>query len=216
MEQHRTPFVPQQAGFKFINQFDFPDFFQLKLPFIRFAPISIGEVMYGLCGGMCFAALDYFNAPKPIPTLTDVDEIPLKLFYYLWVRQLDSLSAEAVHKVFKWMVLDDNTLARVVNQWEIPKLRNQIDVHKPVALALVRTKGIADPTKNHQVIALGYDFEPTAKDMKIYLYDPNHPDAQPTLSMNLSKPSQGIGLAQSTGEPIRGFFLLDYEFKSPP
>jgi hypothetical protein len=216
MEQHRTPFISHQTGFKFINRFDFPDFFELKLPFMRFAPISLGEVVYGLCGGMCFAALDYFNVPKPIPILTNVDEIPLKLFYYLWERQLDSLSADAVHKVFKWMVLDDNTLARVVNQWEIPKLRSQIDAAKPVPLALVRTKGISDPTKNHQVIVNGYDFEPATYDMKLYLYDPNHPGEQPTLSMNLSKPSKGLELSQSTGEPIRGFFSLDYEPQSPP
>jgi hypothetical protein len=212
MEQGRTAFHPQQDGFKFINRFDFPDFFQLKLPFIRFAPISLGELVYGLCGGMCFAALDYFHAKLPIPSFTDVDEVSLKLFRYLWERQLSSLSANVVHKVFKWMVIDDNTVARTVNQWEIPKLRGQIDLSTPAVIALIRTKGFGDPIKNHQVIACGYDFEPTTKDMKVYIYDPNHPGEQPTLSMNLSKPSQGIGLAQSTGEPTRGFFLLDYEF----
>jgi len=112
--------------------------------------------------------------------------------------------------------MDDNTVARTVNQWEIPKLRKQIDLSRPVVLALIRTKGITDPTKNHQVVAIGYDYEPTTKDMMVYLYDPNHPGEQPTLSMNLSKPSQGIGLSQSSGEPIRGFFFIDYEPQTPP
>jgi hypothetical protein len=36
-------------------------------------------------------------------------------------------------------------------------------------------------------------------------YDPNHPGETPTLTMNLTKPSVGIALAQSTGEALRGF-----------
>ncbi len=216
MEQKRTPFTPQQNGFKFVNRFDFPDFFQFKLPFIRFTSISLGEMVYGLCGGMCFTALDYFHSGKPLPAFTDVDDINLKLFFYLWERQLSSLSSDVVHRVLKWIVMDDNNMARTVNQWEIPKLRTQIDLSKPAVLALIRTKAITDITKNHQVIASGYDFEPATKDMKVYLYDPNHPGKEPTLSMNLSKPSQGIGLSQSTREPIRGFFLLDYEPQLPP
>lgn len=216
MNQVRTNFIPEQHGFKFRNSFDFPDLFQFKLPFIRAVPISIDELVYGLCGGMCFASLDYFHAGKSVPDFTNPDDINLKLFFHLWERQLASFSSGVVRRVFKWMLIDDTILARTVNQWEIPKLRNKIDNSEPAVLALIRVKGISDPTNNHQVLACGYDHDPVTKDMTVYLYDPNHPSKQPTLSMNLSSPGKGIALTQSTKEPLRGFFLIDYERQTPP
>lgn len=216
MNQVRTNFIPEQHGFKFRNSFDFPDLFQFKLPFIRSVPISIDDLVYGLCGGMCFASLDYFNANKPIPEFTNADDINVKLFFHLWERQLESFSSGVVRRVFKWMLLDDKILARTVNQWEIPKLRNKIDSSESAVLALIRVRGISDPTNNHQVLARGYDYDANTKDMTIYLYDPNHPLMQPTLSLNLSSPGKGIELTQSTGEPLRGFFLIDYERQMPP
>jgi hypothetical protein len=34
--------------------------------------------------------------------------------------------------------------------------------------------------------------------------------------MNLARPASGIKLAQSTGEPLRGFFKIEYTQASPP
>ena len=216
MAVKRTDFSPVLHGFKFTNRFDFPDFFQFKLPFIRVVPLSLAEVIYGLCGGMCFAALDYFHSNVSVPEFTSPDDISLRLFYYLWEKQLQSLDSKVLRKVFKWMILEDNMLSRIVNQWEIPKLRAKIDSGSPAVMLLIRVKGISDPTQNHQVIACGYEEDPATKEMKIHLYDPNHPRIEPTLSMNLSKPTQGIHLTQSTGEPLRGFFVLDYQVDTPP
>jgi len=216
MQKVRTNFTPIKNGFKFENSFDFPDFFEFKLPIIRVAPIFLDDMVYGLCGGMCFASLDYFNAGNTLPKYTDPDDISLKLFQYLWERQLKSLSSSVVRKVFKWMILDDNLLARSVNQYEIPKLKKKLDSSQPAVLALIRVKWITSPTKNHQVLATGYDFDPVTHDMTVYIYDPNHPREEHTISMNLSKPSQGIDLIQSSGEKLRGFFLIDYTKHTPP
>ena len=55
---------------------------------------------YGLCGGMAFAALDYFQADAEIPRGAGPDDIPTRatvqgaaLRSYLWDRLIDSLEA---------------------------------------------------------------------------------------------------------------------------
>jgi hypothetical protein len=211
-----TGFKPEQHGFKFVNRFDLSEFNSISLPFIRFSHIALGNVVYGLCGGMSFAAIDYFHAEKAVPTVDQVDDISLKLFLYLWNRQMTSLAQGTVIKVFQWMILDDNSLAKDMTNTEIPKLRGLLKVNFPVPLALVRVKALNDPTLNHQVTAIGYDFDENTKQMAIQLYDPNHPGEQPTLNMNLSNPNHGISLTQSTGEPLRGFFVIDYQQQTPP
>jgi hypothetical protein len=216
MDSMKTNFQPKLNGFQFINSFDFPDFFQLKLPFLSLSAASLSDLIYGLCGGMCFAALDYYHAQISPPPYGTTDLIPWPYFLYLWQRQLDSLGKLVVPKIFEWMLSDDVTLARKINRWEVPKIMKQLKEGQPVVLAIIRVKGITDPTKNHQVVAIGYEYETTNKDLKFFLYDPNHPGEQPELTMNLNNPNLGIGLDYSTGEPLRGFFALDYQKQTPP
>lgn len=216
METATTDFQPQTQGFQFANSFDFPDFFQVKMPFAQAGMASLGDVVYGLCGGMCFAAIDYFNEKMPVPVYKNTDEIPWRYFLYFWQRQLHSLKKGVIPKLFKWMLSDDISVARNVNRWEVPKILKRLKEGQPVPLVLVRTKGLSDPMKNHQVLAIGYEFDPATKDLIIQLYDPNHPGKQPKLTMNLRDPGQGIQLAQSTGEALRGFFAVDYQKQTPP
>ena len=176
---------------------------------------SLGDLVYGLCGGLCFAAIDYFNVKMPVPVYQNTDEIPWRYFLYFWQRQLHSLKKGVIPKLFKWMLTDDVSLARSVNRWEVPKILNRLKEGQPVPMVLLRTKGLSDPMKNHQFLAIGYEFDPLTKDLLIHLYDPNHPGKQPKLTMNLRNPGQGIHLAQSTGEPLRGFFAIDYQKQTP-
>jgi hypothetical protein len=160
---------------------------------------------------MCYSALDYYHVPQPVPDVSNVDEIPLKLFLHLWDRQLVSLGQDTVVRVFQWMILDEKTLGKTINPNEIPKLKNLLKAGSPAVLVLVRAKVGENPTNNHQVVAVGYDYDTDTKQMTIHLYDPNHPGENPDLTMNLAKPAQGISLVQSTGEALRGFFVLDYQ-----
>ncbi len=216
MEKVMTSFVPQVNGLKFVNRFEFPNLSNISLPLIHSGPISLGEIVYGLCGGMCFAALDYFKAGITIPNIVNVNDINLGLFFYLWDRQLSSLSIGVVEKIIAWMLSDDQTLADKVTQDEVPKLRSSLDANQPAVLCLIRVRGFSNPTQNHQVTAIGYDLDADTNIMTIYLYDPNHPGEEPTLSLNLTNPAQGIALSQSTGEPLRGFFVIDYTPQTPP
>ena len=209
----QTPFVPKEHGFHFPNSFESAILSRIKLPVVK---PTLGELIYGLCGGMCFAALDYFYAKKPVPPTTKVDEINYKLFRYLWERQLDTIPAPILVKLVKWMVYADSTVMRRVIAEETPLLKASIDKGNPVVLALVRESGLGNPTLNHQVVAVAYDFDPASQQMILHLYDPNWPGQMPRLTFNLSKPTEGIATSQPTDTSPRGFFVIPYERQTPP
>lgn len=216
MVSRMTGFSSTGHGFRFVNSFQLPASLQHILPSRSASYLGLSDILYGLCGGMCFAALDYFYAGRPVPEARWTNEIGDALFSHLVRRQVDSLRRGVVLKVLTWMARSDVSLARSVAGWEAAKVRALIDAGQPAVLALVRVKGLTDPTWNHQVLASGYDYDPDTKAMAIQLYDPNHPGQTPSLSMNLTQPSEGIGLAQSTGEPLRGFFVIEYAPVTPP
>jgi hypothetical protein len=83
-------------------------------------------------------------------------------------------------------------------------------------LALIRADDRPDPTKNHQVVATAYDWNASTKQLKIDLYDPNHPRRSPKLTFEFARPRRGISPRQSTGESLRGFFVIDYKPNSLP
>lgn len=209
-----TTFDPKVHGFRFINCFEFPDLFKINPSFPPFKFIS--EIVYGLCGGMCYTALDYYRAARLVPTESDVDNISLRLFRYLWTRQMDTLSLPVLEKLVAWVVLSTRPLHKKTGLEEAPAVMHSIDLGSPCVLVLIRSKGLLKMDQNHQVLAIGYHFNPITKELTIQLYDPNYPGKTPEISMSLLKPSSGIKLAQSTGDPIRGFFKIDYVPSSPP
>lgn len=214
MAQSKSAFITQRHGFKFVNSFPFPFSTSFNIPFI--GQVDIGDVIYGLCGGMCFATLDYFYIERPVPTFKRVDELSPAYLLYLWNRQVDSFGLLTIPKVIEWMLRDDKDLALRTARYEVPKLRRSLDQRKPVVLALIRSRQGASATQNHQVLATGYNYDEGSHLMTIELYDPNHPGILPTISLNLSKPSQGIDIRQSTGEALRGFFIIPYRPELPP
>ncbi len=214
MAQARTQFVAEQNGFRFVNSFALPFPTQIKLPLL--GEINLEKVVYGLCGGMSFAALDYYYAGRPVPGYEQVADLPTDYLLYLWGRQLDSLGVVVIPKVIEWMLRDDRDVALSTARYEVPKLRRRLDQGKPVVLALVRAKGISDPTVNHQVIATGYDFDESTRQLKVYLCDPNYPRWTSNLQLNLTVPGKGLQAVQSTGEKLRGLFMIQYGPEKPP
>jgi len=71
-------------------------------------------------------------------------------------------------------------------------------------LVLIRARGGANPSSNHQVVAVGYKATGDGQ-VEVRLYDPNHPGIRPTIPLDLQ--SQSVGPRQSTNEPVRGFFV---------
>ncbi|NUM47331.1 MAG: hypothetical protein HUU38_21740, partial [Anaerolineales bacterium] len=67
MKKGQKNFLPQKHGLRFVNRFDVADLIDLTV-FENWTKTH--PIIYGLCGGMCFAALDMFyeNAPAPADT----------------------------------------------------------------------------------------------------------------------------------------------------
>ena len=214
MAQSHTLFNASTNGFKFVNRFTLPFPTTIKLPLIN--DIDLKSIVYGLCGGMCFASLDYFNDHQPVPSYTDGDTLPHNYLIYLWDRQVDSLGLVVIPRVIEWMLHPDRELWLRMSRYEIPKLRRRLDQGTPVVLGLVRARGVADPTVNHQVLAIGYTYDETTRQMEIFLSDPNYVGVETSISLNLTSPSQGLQLSQSTGEATRGLFTISYSAQHPP
>ena len=212
MPQATTTFAAGEHGFRFANRFDYSFKFDLPLG----GDVELGELVLGLCGGMCFAALDYYIAGRPISGGSRVPAAGTELRRHLERRQFESLVPPGgILKVIEWMVRPDREVARLTAGGEFRKVRTRIDRGEPAVLALIRKDVRGDPTKNHQVVATGYEFNEQTHTLRIDLYDPNHPGRTPNLTFNFSAPEGGIAAMQSTGEPLRGFFVIDYR-KRPP
>ncbi len=181
---------------------------------------------YGLCGGMCFAALDFYKAGLPVPRGQHANDQPAAgtpLRTYLWKRQLDSLASDGA-RVVTWLVVLNyipqlwpfrGGAARLLEwskeEWE--KIKVFVDSGEPVPIALVRdTENIYD---NHQVLATGYDQVDEARGT-IYLYDPNCPNRASSISVEF-----GLSLLDGREScegpaPLRGFFCEGYQASVPP
>ena len=99
---------------------------------------------------------------------------------------------------------------------EWPRVRAEIDAGRPCLLELIRVGGVSPAalSRNHQVLAWAYEEAMTASGtrMRLRVYDPNHPgrdDVALELSTGVDDGAPAatrIGLRQSTGEPLLGFF----------
>lgn len=209
----RSPFYDTQPGFNFRNSFRYD--IKLDLPFLP--AIDLLEGTYGLCGGMCFATLDYHFADLPLPSSPGIPLDGSRLWRYLWKRQLDSFSLIVVPlRIFQWMGWKDGKIARKTMEEEIPYLVDKMKNDQPVVLALLRDQTKA--TDNHQVLVTRYAEDD--RTIELTVYDPNHPNLHPAPTIRIEKPTppdgQGYRIEQSTGELLRGFFIIDYRFSHPP
>ena len=170
------------------------------------------EFRWALCGGMSLSALRRFRGSSAVEDfsaqLKDGELVP---------AQLDTLVPATWAKFVEWQAKPDqpHTLAPhsigYSTKVEWPLIRNAIDQGAPVILGVIRTGPTNDPSeagKNHQVLAIGYQYAATGGDIWVFAYDPNHPRAIATLSMNFDLPENQIGAAQDTGEKVRGFFTI--------
>ena len=206
----QTQFSAGKFGFQFPNRFELHFPVKYSIPLV--GTLNLSDVVFGLCGGMCFSALDYYHVNEQIPQDKTVESIDKRLFTYLCERQLDSLKIPVVLKVIEWMLSENRDVASKMTRTELPKLRRMLDKGEPAVLALIRVQGIkGNITHNHQVLATGYDLDAGGKKMTVMLYDPNHPCEEPAITLDLTRPGADGWIAQSTGEELRGFFIIPYK-----
>jgi hypothetical protein len=223
-------FLPSTSAFAFANEFPKVPVRNIGIPGVVSVPI--GDASNGLCGGMAFAARDYFEAGRMPPANTKAPASGA-LFDYLVDRLFGSfnlpLGPAKYLELMSPLLPDGETtwsrlgLAprgrawRMVRQ-EWPAIRAEIDGGHPCPLGLVRVKS-SDPfelKRNHQVLAYGYDVDGT--DLELRLYDPNRPkDDAVTLSLALSHPTtRTTVLSHPAGPTVFSFFKVPYEARTPP
>jgi len=223
-------FLPSAAGFRFSNSFPRIPLRRIGIPGILSVPI--GDASNGLCGGMVFAARDYFEHGLPPPgDRAAPAEGPL--FDYLVDRLLDSfdlpLGPARYLELMNPMLPDGETIwsrLRVTphgRAWrtardEWPRIRAEIDSGHPCPLGLVRVKS-TDPfdlKENHQVLAYGYDLAGSA--LTLHLYDPNRPGRDDvTLSVDLRVLRHAVPpTIVPSGSPVFALFRVVYAPATPP
>jgi hypothetical protein len=222
-------FLPSRNGFAFANSW--PPAAAIEIP-TPLGTLGIGNVAGGLCGGMVFAALDYWHAGISPPV--DQPAPGSALYRYLVRRLIESWHIpQGVARYFEWMGLPDrnqrvcvrgrHVLTRRGVSWrtlasEWPRIRAGLDAGIPVPLGLV-TVASANPLQlghNHQALAFGYSH--AGSEVMLRVYDPNSgrrddiaiafdgsSPARATFRHNLNLP-----------RPVRGFFPVGYSPVLPP
>jgi hypothetical protein len=171
---------------------------------------------FGLCGGMSWAALDRFFQGRAPPAEPASPRPGSELFSELVVRQVDSMRGQQmIARCLTWQLLPlqapwwlpwTDGVHEVTGEREWPALKRSLDREIPASLTLIRASGVADPSDNHQVVATGYEIE-AGGGVTIRIYDPNHPRSGVSLRLRFDSKGRLTGCTQTTGEPIRGFFV---------
>ncbi|MDQ7806448.1 hypothetical protein Q5425_22130 [Amycolatopsis sp. A133] len=195
---------------------------------------QVKEPIFGLCGGMACAALDYYRLAWVPPRGTGRDDYPsfgtssgATLRRYIWSRLIDTLHTDGITCLL-WMATQfevfpfsggTRELLRRTRDEEWPKIKRHLDDGTPWPIGLVGET--RDPMHNHQVLATGYD-DPGNGRPTLYMYDSNCPDRETALQIDFT----GAELkALHTGYPdgvpgvqgsIRGFFCESYTPRTPP
>jgi hypothetical protein len=223
-------FVPSQDGFAFTNAWPSEPAVVLPTPF---GNIDVGNAAAGLCGGMVFAALDYWHAGIRPAAARPAQGDPL--YGYLVRRLVDSWHVPTgVAQYYQWMnlpdgdtgfdvlgqhVVTDRGLAWRTIQAQWPQITADLDRGTPAALGVVTVASAspADLGRNHQVLAYRYDA--SATQVTAWVYDPNTgPDDGIYIRFDPRAPARPTTFAHNLaiGLPVRGFFRTSYAPATPP
>jgi hypothetical protein len=176
----------------------------------------------GRCGGMAYAALDYFFNNIQIPSRSTAPPDGDVLADYILSRLFHSFSVPSAQKFVLWSFTQSHDswygdgTRTLSNRIETPKIMRALDRGTPVVIGLVgadipygdysQLQDIGD--HNHQVVAYGYRHTPSRGIVEFLIYDNNHPNEGVVLTMD-TRTSQ-ISYTGSTQRPLKGFFLHDY------
>ena len=223
-------FLPSQCGFAFTNSWPSQPAVVLATPF---GHIPVGDASAGLCGGMVFAALDYWHAGVAPPSAQPAQDDPR--YSYIVRRLIDSWRLPlGVTQYYQWMNLPDGDTGfdvfgrRVVIerglawrtirvQW--PQIRADLDNGIPAALGIVTVASPwpQDLGRNHQVLAFGYDVSDQIFTVRVY--DPNQAQRDDIyIQFDATAPTAPTTFDHNLGiaGTVRGFFRTAYTAAIPP
>lgn len=183
-----TGFSPEKNGFRFTNRFAGEDF-------IRWG---------GLCGGMSYAALDYYyhKVPRPAQSWIPANATPLQSF--IWNRQQHSMWE--VHE--KWSELDVNVGGSRTSEYfywgtqgfgggRLQELKEEAAAGHAVPIGLYGGTGNVGLSGRgggkHVVVGYGYamgrykgNHRGHQQDYKIYTWNPNYGNVRRRLIPNIA------------------------------
>jgi hypothetical protein len=169
----RLNFDPKRDGFHFANRFT-----------NHVGPFTTR----GRCGGMVYAALDYYLTGTPIPShvgsdFGTPDQVPPdgnRLADYLYSRLMNSILNWSAGRFLMWQAFwnSDSTCVGWSLHDEFNHLKDRIDHNQLTPLGLVAKSG--GPGASHQVLAYGYDYDANGHPM-VYIWDNNRPDVECVL-----------------------------------
>lgn len=199
-----TNFKPKTHGFHFANDF---------------VTHIIGDLKTtGLCGGMAFAALDYYYAGLPIPTHAPADfpdgAAPAegsRLRKYIFKRMMHSVERNAL----QWANIIANPVfnPKRFTKRHLDDLRAELDAGRPVPLGLVGSLKIGNAgSGNHQVVCHGYHLSPGGNAITLHIYDNNSPDQDITLTTD---PRNPVNITYTGYGDWFAFFMAKYKAHQP-
>jgi hypothetical protein len=219
-------FLPSRHGFGFDNRW--PSQPAVVLPTVLFGDIKVGNAAGGLCGGMTFAALDYWRSGGEPPVERPGADHPL--YRYIVRRLIQSWHVPAgVAQYYQWMNLPDGDATfplfgkRILTerglswrtirvQW--PAIRKDLDrgVPVPIGVVTVRSSKPQDLGLNHQVLAYGYSV--TGGTVTVRVYDPNRGRRDDVfIGFGTAAPDRATDFDHNLGlgrRRVRGFFRAAY------
>jgi hypothetical protein len=207
-------FRPSLHGLHFDNAF--PSGPALTLSLGR-ANVGIGNAADGMCGGIVFTALDYWNVGRPPPPHVAPPAPGTPLFRYLVRRLIDSwhLPGGPLAYLARMAPWWPGGQVPLLDQW--PFVQADLDAGRPCPLGVVRLRSAnpLDLGKNHQVLAYGYQL--TGSALRLQVYDPNQADADDVaLCLDLHRPTSIAMEPQATACQVVSFFRVQYDPRTPP
>jgi hypothetical protein len=205
----RTAFDPHLDGFTFGNSF---------VNQVQVAGIPITETK-GRCGGMAFAALDYWHNRVRTPSEAALPADGVPLADYIYDRLITSILGNWP-MFFHFMRTPDHPtwlngigVARATREEQFPKLKAMLDQGVPQPIGLVQSRNVGEFSHDHQVVAYGY--EETGDRSKVFIWDNRHPGDEDTLDFTAVYEPGDPAVHQNNGDTWRGFFVENYSPQLP-
>lgn len=181
-ERSFADFIPSRHGFGFVNHFTGSS---LPGPLILLHDALDAPDEFGLCGGMSFAAADFYLAGRAVPAQSSPPSRGQPLYDFIYRRQADSLGERLSYaaKFSRWMDLPDAgpVSAGRATLGELDAILGVIDRGAAAHLGLVYISAAQtrEPWHNHQVLAFAAESRPESGGglcaLSLHIYDPNYP-----------------------------------------
>ena len=228
LQSVRTGFDPRRHGFHFSNTAAEMRV-RWTVPIPGRGATVIEAPSGGMCGGFVFAARDIYDAGREAPRVRAAPNSGV-IYDYLLIRLAESFGG--MNGVARYLALMNPSLpnhettasrmgitphgrAWIMINEEWPRIRAELDGGHPATMALVHAVSF-DPFalgNNHQVLATGYDLDPT--ELTLHVYDPNSPDEDTTMRLDIRDPEHTTVVRWGGVSKIWCFFKSDWSFRDP-